>query len=149
MGRVNPEVLPLVVGLVTDGESADVRRMATHCVGKLGPERSESTRALLAGSRDPDRSVRHAALTALAGLTDPSREVFDRLTEAVADPSDATSRKIAAHSLRALAREHADALPRASIAALRQIAKMDPDPDLRSVAGCTLERLEQTSEPVE
>ncbi len=149
MGRVNPEVLPLVVGLVTDGESADVRRMATHCVGKLGPERSESTRALLAGSRDPDRSVRHAALTALAGLTDPSREAFDRLTEAVADPSDATSRKIAAHSLRALAREHADALPRASIAALRQIAKTDPDPDLRSMAGCTLERLEQTSEPVE
>jgi HEAT repeat protein len=118
-------------------------------VRELGPERPESTRALLAGTRDPDRSVRRAVLTALAGLTDPSREVFDRLMEVVADPSDATSRKIAAHSLRALAREHADALPKASIAALRQIAKTDSDPDLRSVAGRTLERLEKTSESVE
>ena len=148
-GRVNPEVLPLVVGLVTGAESANVRRMAAHCVCELGPERPESTRALLEASRDPDRSVRHAALTALAGLTDPSREVFDRLMEVIADPSDAPSRKIAAHSLRALARDHADALPKASIAALRQIAKADPDSDLRSVAGCTLKRLEPTSEAAE
>jgi HEAT repeat protein len=147
-GRVNPEVLPLVVGLVTDGESADVRRMATHCVRKLGPERPESTRALLAGTRDPDRSVRHAALTALAGLTDPSREVFDRLMEVVADPSDAPSRKMAAYSLGALAREHADELPKASVAALRQIAEADPDLDLRSAAGRTLEQLQKPPEAV-
>jgi HEAT repeat protein len=145
-GRVNPEVLPLVVGLVTGGESADVRRMATHCVRELGPERPESTRALLEGTRDPDRSVRHAALTALAGLTDPSREVFDRLMEVIADTSDAPIRKMAAYSLGALAREHADALPKASIAALRQIAKADPDFDLRSVAERTLERLRKPAE---
>ncbi len=144
-GRVNPEVLPLVVGLVTGGESADVRRMATHCVRELGPERPESTRALLEGTRDPDRSVRRAALTALAGLTDPSREVFDRLMEVIADPSDAPSRKMAAYSLDALAREHADVLPKTSIAALRQIAKADPDLDLRSVAERTLEQLRKPS----
>jgi HEAT repeat protein len=147
-GRVNPEVLPLVVGLVTGAESADVRRMATHCVRELGPERPESTRALLEGTRDSDRSVRHAALTAIAGLTDPSAEVFDRLMEVVADPSDAPSRKMAAYSLGALAREHADPLPEASIAALRQIAKADPDPDLRSVAERTLEQLGKPPETV-
>jgi HEAT repeat protein len=148
MGRVNPEVLPLVIGLVTGGESADVRRMATHCVRELGPERPESTRALLEGTRDSDRPVRHAALTALAGLTDPSREVFDRLMEVIADPSDAPSRKMAAYSLDALVREHADELPKASIAALRQIAKADPDLGLRSVAGRTLEQLQKPSEAV-
>jgi HEAT repeat protein len=147
-GRVNPEVLPLVVGLVTGGESADVRRMATHCVRELGPERPESTRALLEGTRDSDRSVRHAALTALAGLTDPSGEVFDRLMEVITDPSDAPSRKMAAYSLGALAREHADELPKASIAVLRQIAKADPDLDLRAVAGRTVEQLGKPSEAV-
>ena len=147
-GRVNPEVLPLVIGLVTGGESADVRRMATHCVRELGPERPESTRALLEGTRDSERSVRLAALTALAGLTDPSREVFDRLMEVISDLSDATSRKMAAYSLDALAREHADELPKASIAALRQIAEADPDLDLRSLAGRTLERLGKRSEAV-
>jgi HEAT repeat protein len=147
-GRLNPEVLPLVVGLVTGGESADVRRMATHCARELGPERPESTRALLEGTRDSDRSVRHAALTALAGLTDPSREVFDRLMEVIADPSDAPSRKIAAYSLGALVREHADEFSKASIAALGQIAKTDPDLDLRSVVERTLEQLKKSSEAV-
>jgi HEAT repeat protein len=122
--------------------------MATHCVRELGPERPESTRALLEGTRDSDRSVRHAALTAIAGLTDPSGAVFDRLMEVVADPSDAPSRKMAAYSLGALAREHADQLPKASIAALRQIAETDPDLDLRSAVGRTLEQLKKPSEAV-
>jgi HEAT repeat protein len=147
-GRVNPEVLPLVVGLVTAGEPADVRRMATHCVRELGPERPESTRALLEGTRDSDRSVRHAALTALAGLTDPSGEVFDRLMEVITDPNDAQSRKMAAYSLGALTREHPDGLPKVSIAALTQIAKADPDLDLRSVAGRTVEQLRKPSEAI-
>jgi HEAT repeat protein len=147
-GRLNPEVLPLVVGLVTGGESAAVRGMAAHCLRELGPERPESARALLAATRDPDRSVRHAALTALAGLTDPSREVFERLLEIVADPSDAASRKLAAHSLAALAPACADALPKASIATFEQIAKADPDPSLRSLAARALERLGRPPEPV-
>jgi HEAT repeat protein len=147
-GRVNPEALPLAIGLVTGGESAEVRRMATHCVRELGPERPESARALLEGTRDSDRSVRQGALTALAGLTNPSGAVFDRLMEVIADPSDAQSRKMAAHSLDVLVREHADQLPKASIAALGQIAKADPDPDLRSLAGRTLEQLENQPEAV-
>lgn len=147
-GRVNPEVLPLVVGLVTRGASADVRRMAAHCLRELGPERPESTRALLEGTRDPDRSVRLAALTALAGLTDPSREVFDRLMEIIADPSDVASRKMAAYSLGVLARDRADELPQASIAVLGQIAKTDPDLGFRSVAGRTWEQLQKSPEAV-
>jgi HEAT repeat protein len=147
-GRVNPEVLPLVIGLVTGGASANIRRMAAHCIRELGPERPESRRALLEATRDPDRSVRHAALTALAGLTDPSREVFDRLMEIITDPSDATSRKIAAFSLDVLASECADELTSASIAALGQIAKTDPDRDLRSVAGRAWERLQGSTETV-
>jgi hypothetical protein len=55
---------------------------------------------------------------------------------------------MAAHSLSALAREHTDALPDASIATLRQIAEADPDLDLRSVAGHTLDQLEKAPEAV-
>jgi len=145
-GRVNPEVLPLAVGLVTGGETAEVRRMAMHCVRELGPERPESSRALLEGTRDSDRRVRRAALTSLAGLTDPPRAVFDRLTEAIADRSDATDRRLAAHALGALAREHPDALPHASIDALRKIAEAEPEPDLRALAARTLEQLEKKPE---
>ncbi len=145
-GRVNPEVLPLVMGLVTGGESADVRSMATHCVRELGPERPESARALLEGTYDTDPLVRRAALTSLAGLTDPPREVFDRLTEVVADPSDVANRKSAAHSLSALACEHTHALPNTSLAALRQIAEADQDPDLRSLARRILDQLENAPE---
>jgi HEAT repeat protein len=145
-GRVNPEVLPLAIGLVTGGEAAEVRCMAMHCVRELGPERPESERALLDGSRDPDRCVRRAALTALAGLTDPSQRVFDRLAEVIADPGDATNRKLAVYSLDALAREHAGKLTQAAIAALRQIAAADPDLDLRSRAGLRLDELGKASE---
>jgi HEAT repeat protein len=147
-GRVNPEVLPLVVGLVTGGDSADVRRMATHCVRELGPERPEATRALLEGTRDSDPLVRRAALTSLAGLSDPSSEVFDRLAEVSADPSDAVNRKMAGYSLSALAREHTDSVPDASIAVLRKIAAADSDPDLRAAARHTLDQLEKAPEAV-
>jgi hypothetical protein len=68
--------------------------------------------------------------------------------EVIADPSDAPSRKIAAYSLGALAREHADELSKASIAALGQIAKADPDLDLRSVVERTLEQLKKSSKAV-
>ena len=81
-----------------------VQRLAQIDACQLGPERPESTRALLDGTRDSDRSARHAALTALAALTDPSGEVFDRLMEVITDPSDAQSRKVAAYSLAALTR---------------------------------------------
>lgn len=145
-GRSVPEVLPLATGLVTGGESAEVRRMATHCVRELGPERPESARALIEGTRDPDPRVRRAALTALAALTDPPPEVFDRLAEVLTRSSDGVNRVIAAHSLRALAREHIGALPGGSIAALRQLAETDPDPDLRSLAERTLAELESAPE---
>jgi HEAT repeat protein len=145
-GRVNPEVLPLAVGLVTGGETAELRRMATHCLRELGPERPESTRALLEGTRDSDRLVRRAALTSLAGLTDPTREVFERLAEAIADPSDSANRRAAAHALDALVRDHADALPEASMAALPTIADADPDPDLRRLLARTLARIASAPE---
>jgi len=146
IGRSVAEVLPLATGLVTGGESADVRRMATHCVRELGPERPESARALLEGTRDPDPLVRRAALTALAGLTDPPPEVFDRLAEVIARSSDVANRAIAVHSLRAVAREHTGTLSGASVAALRQLAETDSDPDLRSLAERTLAELESASE---
>jgi len=140
-GRVLPEALPLAIGLVTSAESAEVRRMATHCVRALGPERPESERALLVASRDPDRSVRCAALTALAGLSDPSRRVFDRLVEVIADPRDAALRRLAVHALAALARAHPDELTQASRAALRKIAAADPDLELRSRVSQSLDPL--------
>jgi len=107
-GRVNPEFLPLAIGLVANGEPPIVRSMAAHCVRELGADSPESARALLEATRDPERSVRRAALTALAGLAQPSRD--------------------------------------ASLARLEEIARADPDPELRALAGRALEGLAR-SEP--
>jgi len=147
-GRILPEVVPLAIGLVTGAESAEVRRMATHCVRELAPERAESERALLVGSRDPERSVRCAALTALVGLSDPSRQVFDRLAEIAADPSDAAMRKLAVHALAALACAHPDELTRVSAAALQKIAAGDPDLELRERARHALNPLGKAHEAI-
>ena len=68
--------------------------------------------------------------------------------EIIRDPSDTTSRKMATYSLGVLARECGDELPSASIAALGQIAKADPDLDLRSLAGRTWERLQKPPKTV-
>jgi hypothetical protein len=55
---------------------------------------------------------------------------------------------MAVYSLGALAREFADALSEASIAALGQIARADPDLDLRSAVERTLEQLGKSPESV-
>ncbi len=103
-GRANPEFLPFAVGLVANGDSATVRSMAVHCVRELGADCPESARALLQATRDRDRSVRRAALTALAGIAQPSREALERLREVASDPRDAASQRLAARALDALAR---------------------------------------------
>ncbi len=98
-GRADGQVLPLLLGLVRTHDRPRVRRMASHCLRELAPERPEAATALLASSRDPDFRVRRASLTALAGLFGPPPAVEARLREAVESDPDAANRQVASRAL--------------------------------------------------
>ena len=98
-GRAEGQVLPLLLGLVRTDDRPRVRRMASHCLRELAPERPEAVAALLESSRDRESQVRRASLTALAGLLEPPPEVEARLREAVESDPDATSRQVASRAL--------------------------------------------------
>ena len=142
-GRVNPEVLPLVIGLVRSGDSARIRRMAAYCLRELAPEDPESARALLDATRDSEIQVRRAALTALAGLTDPSQEVFDRLSEVVDEPSDPGNQRIAAHALGTLGSVDGARMSEAALRALRRIAETESNRPLQAAARRALDRADR------
>ena len=142
-GRVNPEVLPLVIGLVRSGESTRVRCMAAYCVRELAPDQPETARALLDATRDSEVQVRRAALTGLAGLTDPSADVFDRLLEVMQEPSDPGSRRIAAHAIGALGAVRGARVPEISLRALRRIAASESDRALQAAARRALDRVDR------
>ncbi len=101
-GRLHGEVLPLLLGLTGTGDLPLQRAMAAHALRELAPDEPRCAAALLAASRDADRSVRRAALTALAGLLGPPPEVLERLQEVAAGDADAASRRLAAAALEKL-----------------------------------------------
>ena len=92
MGRLHGEVLGVLLGLVAAAEQPSARRMASFALRQLAPDRPEAARVLLEATRDGDVAVRRAAVTALAGLLDPPREVAARLTELRDDRDPALAR---------------------------------------------------------
>lgn len=95
MGRLHPELVGVLVGLVRSAEDPAARRMAAFALRELAPDHPETARALLAATGDDDRYVRRAAVTALAGLLDPPPEVGARLGTLRTDP-DPTLARLAA-----------------------------------------------------
>ena len=141
-GRLHGEVLALLVGLVRTSESSSVRRMATFALRSLAPDRPEAARVLLEATRDADLQVRRAALTALAALEAPPREVPARLVGALRDDPDAASRRLAALALGELGAADPAALPPEAREALRAASAAGDDPDLRRAAERSLRKLE-------
>jgi len=92
MGRLHGEVLGVLLGLVAGAEQPSARRMASFALRQLAPDRPEAARVLLEATRDGDVAVRRAAVTALAGLLDPPREVAARLAELRDDRDPALAR---------------------------------------------------------
>ena len=101
-GRLAGDVLPLLLGLARGDAAPRVRRMATHCLRELAPERPEAARVLLSGTRDSDPILRRASLSALAAVLDPTPEVLEGLRAAAREDGDAACRHIAAAALDAL-----------------------------------------------
>lgn len=138
MGRTDGSVLALALEIVRGGPSPVARRMACFCVRDLGPDDPRAAEALLLASRDEVPALRRAALSCLAALLDPPREVEERLREALANEPDGASRRIAAAVLGGLAADHPRFLSEPTRALLLRARDADPDPDLRRAAARAL-----------
>jgi len=140
-GRLHGEVLPLLLGLSRGDERARVRRMSRHALRELAPDDPEVAQALLEGTRDADVLARRAAYAALAALLDPPRGVVETLVGALADESDAASRRIVTVVLAQLAPLHAGDLRTAVTEALRRARAGSSDPELQRCAERALQQL--------
>jgi HEAT repeat protein len=127
LGRLQPEVLPVVLHDAGAAASAARRRMAIFVLRELAPERAETGATYLRALEDPEGDVRRAALSCFAKLTDPDRALALRALSLArgADP-DPRMARIAAVVLPELARFH---------------------PELRDEIGTTLSELESASDP--
>lgn len=92
MGRLHPEIVGVLIGLVRSAGDPSARRMAGFALRELAPDLPAAAQALLAATHDDDRDVRRAAVTALAGLLDPPAAVAERLAALCADPDQMLAR---------------------------------------------------------
>jgi HEAT repeat protein len=106
LGRLEGEVLPVLLHFVASEERPAARRMAIFCLRRLAPDRDETAQALLAASRAPDRDIQHAAIGALASLLAPAAPVWQRLREAADSDADPAARHIATTAIATLDRRN-------------------------------------------
>ncbi len=92
MGRLHPEIVGVLIGLVRSAGDPSARRMAGFALRELAPDLPAAAQALLAATHDDDRDVRRAAVTALAGLLDPPPDVAERLAGLSSDPDEMLAR---------------------------------------------------------
>jgi len=133
-GRAHGEVLPLVLGLAKTDPNPTLRSMALYCLRELAPDEPGCARVIVAATRDPVRSVKHAALTALAALHDADDAVVDRLIEVSVDGADPSSQRIATFALGALGARPKIELPTRAIDCLRQLAHSGAPSEVRTAA---------------
>ena len=151
--RLHEEAASVLVQLVSSGETAAVRRMATYALRQLAPDHPDALRAIVAATSDDDLAVRRAALTTLARAIQPPDSVIARLSEVLLSETDSASRTLAAVALGELGAAHPGLLPEAIVAQLEVSARdrdedasndsstAEPDANLRRAAARALERL--------
>lgn len=129
LGRLAPEVLPVVLHEAEKSPSAVRRRMAIFVLRELAPERAETGAVYLSALDDADPDVRRAALSCFAKLSEPEPALVRR-TLALARGSDPDPRmaRIATVVLPELARLHPEF--RAEIEALLHRLESSSDPSL-------------------
>jgi HEAT repeats/HEAT repeat len=144
LGRRHTEAFPVLLDRCRTDPRPIARRMATHALRELAPDRPETALALLAASEDADLIARRAALAGLAALLDPPAAVLERLARVLDSAGDGASRRIAAAALCALG-PRVPRVPSSVSSALRAAARDREDPALRRAAARALERVAPAS----
>ncbi len=138
LGRLHGEVTPVLIDAARNAPNAVRRRMALYVLRELAPERPETRDAMLAALDDSVSAVRHAALTSIAKLHEPGREVLGRVLALLDSRSDPRARRLAAVLLPRLA-QTCQAIDEARSAL--ELAERDADPSLVQAATLGLRRL--------
>ncbi|MDH3687749.1 MAG: HEAT repeat domain-containing protein [Myxococcales bacterium] len=133
MSRLHGEVVPLLIGLARTDPQPGVRRMSIHTLRKLVGTHPGIDDALLGATDDEETPVRRAALTALAGIPEPSDALLARLTTILTHDADAASQRLAALALGELGERRGD-LPDSAARALANAVGAVADGDLRRAA---------------
>jgi len=144
MSRLHGEVVPLLIGLARSDPQPGVRRMSIHTLRKLVGTHPEIDDALLGATDDEATPVRRAALTALAGIPEPTDALLARLTTILTHDADASSQRLAALALGELGERRGD-LPEPAGRALANAVGAAADADLRRAAERARRRLGHTS----
>jgi hypothetical protein len=141
LGRLQGEVLPVLLSEARTALSPVRRRMALYVLRELAPERAETGDVYLAALADRDPAVRRAALSCFAKLRDPTRAVAERALALAAgeDAADPRMARIATVVLPDLIRHH----PELHAAAAELLAALTSasDPSLVRAAVAARERL--------
>ncbi len=140
LGRLQSEVLPVLLHEASSAASPTRRRMAIFVLRELAPERVETGELYLRALEDPDDDVRRAALSCFAKLTDPDEALALRALSLArgADP-DPRMARIATVVLPDLARFHPDL--RAEISSALAELESSSDPSLVRGARAARQRL--------
>jgi len=95
LGRLEPQVAPVVQEQARRAASPVARRMALFALRELAPERLETERVFIDALSDLDPNVRRAALSSLVKLRSESELRLDRALEVLAEDSDLRMRLLA------------------------------------------------------
>lgn len=141
LGRMQNEVLPVLLADARGAASPQRRRMSLYALRELAPERPETGEVLLNALADADGAVRRAALSCFAKLSDPPHALAERaLALARGGDPDPRMARIATVVLPALVRFHPDL--RAPAAELLDALGRAEDPSLARAAVAARERLD-------
>ena len=143
LGRMQPEVLPVLWHEAREAAAPARRRMALFTLRELAPERPETAAVFLQALDDADADVRRASLACFAKLGEPQRALAERALALArgADP-DPRMARIATVVLPALARHHPDLQPEIA----RALAELEhaADPSVARAAQAARTRLADT-----
>ncbi len=139
LGRLEGEVLPVLLHEVHDAELPTRRRMALYALRELAPERLETCAAFLRALDDADAGVRLAALTCFAKLGDPQRAALDRVAEIARSHADPRMSRIAVIVLPDLVAHHPDV--RDEVTTLLESLRSSTDASLARAAEASVARL--------
>jgi HEAT repeat protein len=141
LGRMQPEVFPVLLHEVRASTIPLRRRMGLYVLRELAPEREESRAVFLELLDDPDPEARHAALSSLAKITEPDASCVDRVLSILHDDVDPRMRRIAAVVLPDVVARRPEALEGARRALTRAVDTTDRS--LQRAAQAALTRLDQ------
>jgi len=142
LGRLEAEVLPVLLHEVHRAELSTRRRMALYALRELAPERLETGTVFMRALDDSDPGVRRAALTCFAKLSDPQRAALDRVVEIARGHADPRMSRIAVLVLPDLVAHHPDV--RADVTALVDSLRSSADASLARAAEAAFARLGAT-----